>query len=230
MNPTKSNISKNGSTWHEDNRRGKNAEAYILCHSTELTGCAVLEPLKQIPRTEGDFLMTNGEIYEVKADARRSYLKTGNVCVQISNDKGTSTGVLHDMQDPERRHVDKNTYVLCLDYECKIPYAVITMAVEKFASLCGCPAGGCGTCGRCTPGKNGWQREALPDARLSKNENVLLLPLSDVLQDDDVHVVVLRDVACRTPVERRNYLLLVNAAIEKESSLLGHNYIYGTLT
>lgn len=30
MNPTKSNISKNGSTWHEDNRRGKNAEAFFF--------------------------------------------------------------------------------------------------------------------------------------------------------------------------------------------------------
>ena len=212
MNPTKS--ATKGSTWHEDQRRGRNAEAFFLCHSTELTGYAVLQPLKQIPHNEGDFLMTNGKIYEVKADARRSFLKTGNVCVQISNDSGTRTGFLQDMQDPEKRHVDKITYVLCLDYECKIPYASITMTVEKFAALCGCPAGGCEGCGRCQPGTDGWQRAAFPDAKLSKNGNVLLLPLSNVLQCEDVRVVLLHDSCDMNhlfPVERLNYQELVNA-------------------
>lgn len=195
--------------WYANKARGDNAEALFLRHAEEITGTAVCGSLEQAAHEEGDFLMSDGTVVEVKADSNGAYLQTGNVCVQIANDAGTGVGSLQDMLSPSSRHVDKVTFILCGDFACKKAYAAITMAVAKLASLCGCPAGGCEACQRCKPGEAGWQRRAFPHARLTKNNKCILLPLDGVLQDDDVRVTILRNLERLPPIERVRYAKLI---------------------
>lgn len=180
-------------------------------HAEEITGVAVCGALEQAAHEEGDFLMQDDTTVEVKADANGAYLQTGNVCVQIANDAGTGVGSLQDMISSSSRRVDKITFVLCSDFACKRAYAAVTMAVEKLASLCGCPAGGCETCQRCRPGEAGWQRRAFPHARLTKDCRCILLPLDGILDDDDVRVAILRNLERLPPLERVRYAKLIKA-------------------
>lgn len=166
--------------------------------------------------------MADGTVVEVKADSGGAYLQTGNVCIQIANDAGTDVGSLQDMLNPANRHVDQVTYMLCSDYACKHAYAAITIPVAKLATMCGCPSGGCGECGRCRPGKDGWQRRAFPDAKITKDNRCILLPISETLFDDDVRVAVLDDLHNLPPSERMRYARLMQAA-QRDTS--GHNCI-----
>ena len=195
--------------WMANKARGDNAEALFLCRAEEITGTAVCGALEQAAHEEGDFLMSDGTIVEVKADANGAYLQTGNVCVQIANDAGTGVGSLQDMLSPSSRHVDKVTFMLCSDFACKRAYAAITMPVSKLASLCGCPDGGCEACQRCRPGEAGWQKRAFPHARLTKDGRCILLPLDGILQDDDVRVTILRNLERLPPLERVRYAKLI---------------------
>lgn len=198
--------------WQANKARGDNAEALFLRHAEEITGTAVCGALEQAAHQEGDFLMQDGTIVEVKADSNGNYLQTGNVCIQIANDAGTGVGSLQDMLNPSSRHVDKITFVLCSDFACKRAYAAVTMPVDKLASLCGCPAGGCEACQRCRPGEAGWQRRAFPQARLTKDGRCILLPLDGILFDDDVRVTILRNLERLPPLERVRYAKLMKAA------------------
>lgn len=198
--------------WIANKARGDNAEALFLLHAEEITGVAVCGALEQAAHQEGDFLMSDGTTVEVKADANGAYLQTGNVCIQIANDAGTGVGSLQDMLSPSSRQVDKITFMLCSDFACKRAYAAITLTVEKLASLCGCHAGGCETCGRCKPGEADWQRRAFPNARLTKDNRCILLPLDGVLHDDDVRVTVLRNLERLPPLERVRFAKLMQAA------------------
>ncbi|MGN0992186.1 MAG: hypothetical protein ACI4O4_12090 [Candidatus Ventricola sp.] len=195
--------------WYANKARGSNAEALFSCHAEEITGVAVCGKLEQAAHEEGDFLMQDGTIIEVKADANGSYLQTGNVCIQIANDAGTGVGSLQDMLSSSSRHVDKITFMLCGDFACKRAYAAVTMPVEKLGSLCGCPAGGCAACGRCRPGRAGWQKRAFPHARLTKDGRCILLPLDGILQADDVRVTILRNLERLPPLERVRYSKLI---------------------
>lgn len=195
--------------WMANKARGDNAEALFLRHAEEITGVAVCGALAQAAHEEGDFLMQDGTIVEVKADSNGSYLQTGNVCIQIANDAGTGVGSLQDMLSSSSRHVDKITFMLCGDFACKRAYAAVTMPVEKLGSLCGCPAGGCGVCGRCRPGGAGWQKRAFPHARLTKDGRCILLPLDGILQSDDVRVTILRNLERLPPLERVRYSKLI---------------------
>lgn len=198
--------------WYANKARGGNAEALFSCRAEEIIGVAVCGALEQAAHQEGDFLMQDGTIIEVKADSSGSYLQTGNVCIQVSNDSGSGVGSLQDMLSSSSRHVDKITFILCSDFACKRAYAAITMAVEKLASLCGCPDEGCEACGRCRPGEDGWQHKAFPQARLTKDNRCILLPLDGVLLDDDVRVTVLRNLERLPPLERLRYIKLIEAA------------------
>lgn len=204
--------------WQANKARGDNAEALFSCHAEEIIGTAVCGALEQAAHEEGDFLMQDGTVVEVKADANGAYLKTGNVCVQIANDSGTGVGSLQDMLSSSSRHVDKVTFILCGDFACKKAYAAITLPVEKLASLCGCHAGGCEACGKCRPGEDGWQKRAFPHARLTKDGRCILLPLDGVLLDDDVRVTVLRNLERLPPIERVRYIKLVEAARRNDRS------------
>ena len=198
--------------WQANKARGSNAEALFLRHAEEITGTAVCGSLEQTAHEEGDFLMQDGTIIEVKADSSGNYLQTGNVCIQIANDSGSGVGSLQDMLSSSSRHVDKITFVLCSDFACKRAYAAVTMPVDKLASLCGCPAGGCEACQRCRPGEAGWQRRAFPQARLTKDGRCILLPLDGILFDDDVRVTILRNLERLPPLERVRYAKLMKAA------------------
>lgn len=191
--------------------RGNNAEALFLRNAEKITGTAVCGALEQAAHEEGDFLMADGTVIEVKADANGTYLQTGNVCVQIANDAGTGVGSLQDMLSSSSRHVDKITFMLCSDFACKKAYAAVTMPVDKLASLCGCSDGGCENCGRCKPGEAEWQRRAFPDARLTKDGRCILLPLDGILRDNDVRVAILRNLERLPPLERVRYARLVQA-------------------
>ena len=197
--------------WIANKARGDNAEALFCCNAQRITGTAVCGALEQAAHQEGDFLMSDGTIIEVKADSNGTYLETGNVCVQVSNDSGTGVGSLQDMLSSSSRHVDKITFMLCSDFACRKAYAAVTMTVEKLASLCGCPAGGCENCGRCKPGEAEWQKRAFPKARLTKDGRCILLPLDGVVQDPDVRVTILRNLERLPPIERVRYARLVQA-------------------
>ena len=212
--------------WIANKARGDKAEALFCCDAQRITGTAVCGAIEQAAHQEGDFLMSDGSIIEVKADSNGAYLQTGNVCIQISNDAGTGVGSLQDMLSHSRRHVDKITFMLCSDFACKRAYAAVTMPVSKLASLCGCPAGGCESCGRCKPGEDGWQKRAFPDARLTKDGRCILLPLDGVLHDDDVRVTVLRNLERLPPLERVRYLKLIEAAQRDDRTSL----YYGTIS
>lgn len=212
----------NKSIWQQSKERGESAEALFCCNAQRITGAAVCGKLEQTAHNEGDFLMSDGSVIEIKADSKGSYLKTGNVCLQIANDAGTNVGSLQDMLNPANRHVDSITFMLCSDYACKRAYAAITMPIEKLATMCGCPAGGCASCGRCKPGVDGWQENAFPDATLTRDKRCILLPVSKILLDDDVRVVVLGKLVRLSPLERNRYAKLMQA--EKQNTS-GHNYI-----
>lgn len=102
--------------WREDKRRGTNAEDFFVEHFREICGegAEFADPLEQIPHNEGDFAVYYQDgsraVYEVKADGKGAYLRTGNVCVQVSNDAGTRVGALQDMLNPDKRHVDYVTF------------------------------------------------------------------------------------------------------------------------
>lgn len=198
-------------TYTADSLRGHRAEAYVYSNAVKLTGIEVQMPLEQRAGEEGDFLMMDDSVLEVKADSNGAYLRTGNVCVQISNDSGTSTGWLYDLMQPDKRHVDDVMYLLCADYECRRPYAAITIPVAKLARMCGCHPEGCDACGRCEPHKKGWQREAFPDARLTPNNTCICLPIDDVLTDADVRVMVLCGMDRLTSAQRERYMRLLSA-------------------
>lgn len=198
--------------WIANKARGDNAEALFLRGAEEITGTAVCGVLEQAAHEEGDFLLDDGTIIEVKADSSGNYLQTGNVCIQIANDSGSGVGSLQDMLSSSSRHVDKITFMLCSDFACKRAYAAVTLTVEKLASLCSCPAGGCESCQRCRPGEAGWQHKAFPRARLTKDGRCILLPLDGILLDDDVRVTVLRNLERLPPLERLRYIKLIEAA------------------
>lgn len=155
----------------DDSRAGKPGEAFFYAHVNEILNCEVVscEKLKQLAHHEGDYLVNvstpenKSYVVEVKTDASCGLLEYGNMPVQLANDGLTELGWIADIQDASKRHVDMLTYIFFADRDCTRPYAAVTVGVDSFVKLLGCPGEpGCLICDHpCPkPGSIEWKIKA----------------------------------------------------------------------